>query len=572
MSDAHPKLPNREEIETLARLKYLQGGSGDGDELADWLTAESERAAENNAPQLVQANDATEQTSSSDRPRNCESSVMVLDFFGLREQPFGVTPDPAYLYASETHREALVSLSTGIADTRGFLALIAEPGMGKTTLLYQLLEQLRETARTVLVSQSQCTSREFIEFVLQDLGMDAGGTGLVAMQGKLNEILFEQLMNGKRFVLVVDEAQNLDDSVLETVRMLSNFETHNAKLIQIVLAGQPSLAEKLAQPRLAQLRQRVSILCTLHPFSVDETRLYISHRLKVAGFTGELIFDAPCTRLITRHSEGIPRNINNLCYNALHLAYDRGAPTITPDIMHEVIARLDVASLAFRPVAIVEAPSVPAVRTAAAKPPATPHLPVTPPTATVGTTPAPKDRSLPLALTYDAGTKVSLPKWRMRSALLAAILVSGTLLASILGRTESWHRSAITSFEPSTDSLAPALPGKSPDVITATYDATPQDTGDGQVITVAAGPQQSLSELCLRYAGRFDSDLSTQVRELNPDLKDPDHLEPGQLIRIPLPAGAMRKANDTQDPPSSSGTRNSDSVFNRLKNFLLDRK
>src|SRR4029077_9482211 len=153
---------------------------------------------------------------------------MFLDFFGLKEQPFGMTPDPAYLYASRTHSAALASLSIGIDDNRGFLALIAKPGMGKTTLLYQLLEDLRDSTRTVLVSQTQCTSRELIEYVLYDLGVDVKGMSLVAMHGQLNEILFEELLAGKRFVLVIDEAQNLDDSVLESVRMLSNFETHNA--------------------------------------------------------------------------------------------------------------------------------------------------------------------------------------------------------------------------------------------------------------------------------------------------------------------------------------------------------
>ncbi len=122
---------------------------------------------------------------------------------------------PAYLYASRTHSEALASLSLGIAENRGFFALIAEPGIGKTTLLYRLLEELRDTTRTVLVSQTQCSSREFIEYILQELGVDVKGMGLVAMHGKLNEILFEELLAGKRFVLVVDEAQNLDDSVLK---------------------------------------------------------------------------------------------------------------------------------------------------------------------------------------------------------------------------------------------------------------------------------------------------------------------------------------------------------------------
>ena len=176
---------------------------------------------------------------------------MFLDFYHLREQPFGVTPDPAYLYPSRTHCEALDSLTDGILGGRGFLALIAEPGMGKTTLLYQVLEGLRDRARAAYVFQTQCDSREFFQYLLSDLGVDTRGMGLVGMHIKLNEMLFAEMLAGKRFVLVVDEAHNLADPVLETIRLLSNFETSHAKLLQIVLAGQPQLAEKLAQPRLA---------------------------------------------------------------------------------------------------------------------------------------------------------------------------------------------------------------------------------------------------------------------------------------------------------------------------------
>src|SRR5215469_12669370 len=249
---------------------------------------------------------------------------MILEHFGLREEPFGMTPDPAYLYASRTHTDALAALSDGIADTRGFLALIAEPGMGKTTVLYQLAQELRDTTRIVHVSQTQCNSREFIEYILQELGVDVNGVSFVAMHGKLNEILFEELLAGKKFLLIVDEAQNLDDEVLETVRMLSNFETHNTKLLQILLAGQPQLAAKLSQPRLSQLRQRVAVLGRLDPFGFEETKRYVEHRLKVGGYSGEPIFDDDAVGVICRASRGIPRNINNLCYNSLRLAHSRG--------------------------------------------------------------------------------------------------------------------------------------------------------------------------------------------------------------------------------------------------------
>ena len=171
---------------------------------------------------------------------------MFLDFYRLHQQPFGVTPDPAFLYPSRTHCEALDSLAEGILEGRGFLALIAEPGMGKTTLLYQVLEGLRDTARAAFLFQTQCNSREFFQYLLSELGVDSTGMGLVAMHNKLNEMLFAEMLAGKRFVLIVDEAQNLDDSVLETIRLLSNFETSHTKLLQIVLAGQSQLAEKLA--------------------------------------------------------------------------------------------------------------------------------------------------------------------------------------------------------------------------------------------------------------------------------------------------------------------------------------
>src|SRR5271167_3633860 len=135
---------------------------------------------------------------------------VFLDFYGLRQQPFGVTPDPAYLYPSRTHSEALAALSAGISEGRGFFALVAEPGMGKTTLLYRLLESLRDSARTAYLFQTQCDKREFFQYVLGELGVDTRGLGVVALHNKLNEVLFAELLQGKRFVLVVDEAQNLD--------------------------------------------------------------------------------------------------------------------------------------------------------------------------------------------------------------------------------------------------------------------------------------------------------------------------------------------------------------------------
>src|SRR5580704_3938144 len=267
---------------------------------------------------------------------------MFLDFFDLREQPFGVTPDPAYLYPTRTHCEALDSLTEGILSGRGFLALIAEPGLGKTTLLYQVLDGLRDKARAVFLFQTQCNSREFFQYLLSELGVDSTGMGLVAMHSKLNEMLFAELLAGRRFVLIVDEAQNLDDSVLETIRLLSNFETSHTKLLQIVLAGQSQLGEKLGQKQLAQLLQRITVVKYLEALSLEETAGYIRHRLKVAGHCGGALFEPEAVALIAERSQGIPRNINKICFQALLEAHAQGRPTVSRDIVEKANRELDV--------------------------------------------------------------------------------------------------------------------------------------------------------------------------------------------------------------------------------------
>jgi general secretion pathway protein A len=270
---------------------------------------------------------------------------MLLDYYGLREQPFGVTPDPNYLYLSRTHGEALGALVDGIKADRGFMALIAEPGMGKTTILYRLMEELRDSARTVFLFQTQCDSREFFRYILSELGIKTARMGLVSMHNKLNEVLFSEMLAGRRFVVVVDEAQDLDEPVLETIRLLSDFETPHAKLLGIILSGQPLLAEKLAQPALSQLKQRIAVVRRLERLSADETACYIEHRLKVAGFSGERLFETEALALIGEQSLGIPREINNLCFNALSLGEARRSPTISGEIAQEVFANVTVDSV-----------------------------------------------------------------------------------------------------------------------------------------------------------------------------------------------------------------------------------
>jgi N-acetylmuramoyl-L-alanine amidase/type II secretory pathway predicted ATPase ExeA len=268
---------------------------------------------------------------------------MFLEFYKLRQQPFGVTPDPAYLYPSQTHCQALDALTEGIMSGRGFLTLIADPGMGKTTLLYQVLDALRDKAKTAFLFQTQCTSREFFQYLLSELRVDSTGMGLVQMHNKLNDMLFSELMKGKRFVLIVDEAQNLDDSVLETIRLLSNFETSNTKLLQIVLAGQPQLGAKLGQPQLAQLEQRIAVVQRLEAFPPEETAGYIRHRLKVSGHSTGDLFEPEALALIAERSQGIPRNINRICYQALLEAHGEGRATVSAEIVERADRKLKIA-------------------------------------------------------------------------------------------------------------------------------------------------------------------------------------------------------------------------------------
>lgn len=271
---------------------------------------------------------------------------MFLEFYGLKEQPFGVTPDPRFLYLSGSHREALASLSYGIKMGRGLLALVAPPGMGKTTLLFRLLEHLRRSARTAFLFQTQCDSFGLLRYLMGDLGIDTRGQDFVAMHEQLNELLIREANSGKRFVLVIDEAQNLDDSVLETARLLSDFETPSKKLLQIIFAGQPQLAEKLQRPELAQLRQRISILGRLEPFSAVEVIHYINHRLRVAGHNSDSLFTPAAFERIAASSKGTPRNINILCFNALSLGCALGRKQIDADLIRAAEADLDLSSLA----------------------------------------------------------------------------------------------------------------------------------------------------------------------------------------------------------------------------------
>ncbi|MFB3922543.1 MAG: AAA family ATPase [Terriglobia bacterium] len=295
---------------------------------------------------------------------------MFLEFYGLREQPFGVTPDPRFLYFGESHREVWASLTYGIETGRGFMALIAYPGMGKTTLLFRLMDQFRGSARSAFLFQQQADSRSFMRSLLVDLGLTPGNEDLVELQKQLNDVLLDEFRQGRRFLLILDEAQNFDDSILETIRMLSNFETPSSKLIQIIMAGQPQLADKLVRWELVQLRQRISVLTHLEPFDTAEVDRYIAHRLETAGYNGPGIFTPGAIEEIARRSGGIPRNINDLCFHALSLGYAQSQEVIDDPIIQEAARDLNLAVLGARGYAGPAQISAATTRRKASPPPA----------------------------------------------------------------------------------------------------------------------------------------------------------------------------------------------------------
>jgi general secretion pathway protein A len=279
---------------------------------------------------------------------------MFEEFYKLAEQPFGVTPDPRYLYSSPTHSEAMASVMVGVLQNRGFTALIAHPGMGKTSLLFDLLEKIHISTRTVFLFQPLLTPQELMRSVLADLGESDTGEDVAAMQLKLNDVLLRETASGKKVVIVIDEAQTLSEEVLEVLRMLSNFETSREKLVHIILAGQPQLADRLASPSMIQFRQRISIVARLAPFTAAESRAYIEHRLRVAGHKGwRPIFTDHAYALIAKHSQGIPRNINNLCFNAMSLSCALGQRSISHSVVYEALRDLDLRPHRLEPVDVL---------------------------------------------------------------------------------------------------------------------------------------------------------------------------------------------------------------------------
>ncbi len=275
---------------------------------------------------------------------------MYEQFYGLREKPFEITPDPRFLYMSEQHREAYAHLTYALNEFKGFTVITGEVGTGKTTLIQMLLSRLDGHTRTAHLFNPKLSTRDFIKYICNDLGLKTDDlTTKGDLLGLLQNFLLECYARKERVVLIIDEAQTLPPKLLEDVRLLTNLETPKSKLLQVILMGQPELDTILADQRFRQLKQRISVRYHLKPLNRQETKEYVEKRLKVAGARDCHLFEDSAVREIYRRSSGIPRLINVLCDNALVTGYVEEKRAINKGIIREVAKDMEGPQIVAKP-------------------------------------------------------------------------------------------------------------------------------------------------------------------------------------------------------------------------------
>jgi general secretion pathway protein A len=267
---------------------------------------------------------------------------IYCEHFGLIRPPFELSPDPAFLFLGEAHREGLATLVYGVQSGKGFVMLTGEVGTGKTTLLHALLAQLESNIHSAFIFNPRLEPLDFFRVLFEELEIEPKGESKAEYLLQLNDFLIQRLRDNERTLLIIDEAQNLSAEMLEEVRLLSNLETSSSKLIQIMLVGQPELKEMLRRPDLRQLKQRIALSQHLRPFNESEMREYIENRLRKAGFTGRRIFKRDALKSIFHFSEGTPRLINSLCDGSLLLGFARQKTLVDARMVEEVASDLDI--------------------------------------------------------------------------------------------------------------------------------------------------------------------------------------------------------------------------------------
>jgi general secretion pathway protein A len=267
---------------------------------------------------------------------------MYEKYYGFKEKPFDITPDPKFVYFSESHKEALAHLRYAIREGKGFSVLTGEVGTGKTTLVHTLLNKMDGAVRTAYIFNPVMDPEDFLNYICEDLGLKSNG---VRSHGQnltlLHNFLFKCYAQNERVFLIIDEAQSLDTKLLEEVRLLTNLETAKNKLLHVILLGQPELNETLADERFRALKQRITIRYDLSTLNLNDTKEYIRYRMKKAGARNLSIFDEWAIKTIYEYSKGIPRVINIVCDNALLTGFSQEKNRITKPIIQEVIKELE---------------------------------------------------------------------------------------------------------------------------------------------------------------------------------------------------------------------------------------
>jgi general secretion pathway protein A len=266
---------------------------------------------------------------------------VYLDYYNLTEPPFDITPNPRFLFYSAKHREAYNHLLYGLRERKGFVQLTGEVGAGKTTLCRALMEQLDERYSTALILNPVMSPDELMKAVAIEFGLPVNGLDRLDTLAVINQFLLQQVEIGKEAVLLIDEAQDLTEELLEQVRLLSNLETDNRKLLQIVLLGQPELRDRLNSPRLRQLRQRITVRYHLAPLTRNEVNQYVQHRLHVSGGNGTPYFTKAAMWRVYRYTQGIPRLVNALCDKALLGGFVAQSERINYGLVNRAVRELE---------------------------------------------------------------------------------------------------------------------------------------------------------------------------------------------------------------------------------------
>ena len=266
---------------------------------------------------------------------------MYESFYGLKTKPFAITSNPSFLFLSQRHKEALAHLTYGIRERVGFIEITGEIGAGKTTVCRALLDRLDEKTKSAFIFNSNLSESQLMQTIVEDLGIKTAQKTKGALFCELNRFLMDQLAKGNNVVIIIDEAQNLNLRLLEQIRMLSNLESANEKLLQIVLVGQPELREKLKSPKLRQLRQRIAVRYHIGALSCEETAAYIEHRLSLAGCSNPSLFDSFAVQEIFRYSGGVPRLINMISNKAMLTGFVMEVSIIGEEIVKQSVTELE---------------------------------------------------------------------------------------------------------------------------------------------------------------------------------------------------------------------------------------